>query len=560
VANRAAPTKPARAHGTRCAIYTRKSTEEGLEQAFNSLDAQREACAAYILSQRHEGWTLVKDSYDDGGFSGGNMARPGLKRLLADVETGKVDIIVVYKVDRLTRALSDFAKIVEILDARGASFVSVTQAFNTTTSMGRLTLNVLLSFAQFEREVTGERIRDKIAASKAKGMWMGGSPPIGYDVKERKLVVNKPEAETVRHIFRRYVALGTGQALAEDLRRTGYRTKLRGDRGGVPFGRGMLFHLLSNQTYIGKVVHRGVVFEGEQEAIVPTELWDAAQATLATNRQGRTRTSNILERSLLAGRIVDGEGRRMSPSHAVKGSRRYRYYVTHSTALVAEGPAAWRIAAHDIENLVVDRIAGLLTDRNAIVNLLPGSDATIVHTALDRAVLMERQLRLPEQRQEVIDTVLVQVRLAEDHVAIDLQRSRLLPKLGSNTAFDEQDRMTLVARATRVRQAKDVRLVLTGDGHGVGSRNEPLVALLAEARLVQDAMLAAPPRSIKDIAQETDCCRHRIARLLRIAHLAPDIVLRCMEGSQPVALTTTSLFNTDLPLDWSEQRALLGCA
>jgi site-specific DNA recombinase len=279
MAKRAATTRNAGAARTiRCAVYTRKSTEEGLEQAFNSLDAQREACAAYITSQRHEGWVAVRDSYDDGGFSGGNMSRPGLKRLLADVEAGKVDVIVVYKVDRLTRALSDFAKIVEILDARGASFVSITQSFNTTTSMGRLTLNVLLSFAQFEREVTGERIRDKIAASKKKGMWMGGNVPLGYDVVERKLVVNDTEAATVRHILERYVALGTGRALIDELRRTGYRTKRveregKKQKGGIPFERGMLFHIMSNRIYLGEMVHAGVAYPGEHQAIVPTELW-----------------------------------------------------------------------------------------------------------------------------------------------------------------------------------------------------------------------------------------------------------------------------------------------
>ena len=245
----------------RCAVYTRKSTEEGLEQAFNSLDAQREACEAYILSQRHEGWTLAKAAYDDGGFSGGTMERPGLKRLLADVQAGRVDVIVVYKVDRLTRALSDFAKIVDVLDARGASFVSVTQAFNTTTSMGRLTLNVLLSFAQFEREVTGERIRDKIAASKKKGMWMGGNVPLGYRVVDRKLLIDEADAQTVRHIFDRNVVLGSARPLIEELRTSGYRTRVRPRSdgsppiGGVPFGRGMLFAMLSNRIYRGEIVH-----------------------------------------------------------------------------------------------------------------------------------------------------------------------------------------------------------------------------------------------------------------------------------------------------------------
>ncbi len=246
----------------RCAIYTRKSTEEGLEQAFNSLDAQRDACESYIASQRHEGWILTPDAYDDGGFSGGNMERPGLKQLLADIEAGKIDVIVVYKVDRLTRSLADFAKIVERLDAKEASFVSVTQAFNTTTSMGRLTLNVLLSFAQFEREVTSERIRDKIAASKKKGLWMGGPVPLGYQVIDRKLIIHEDEAKTVRHIYQRYLELRSVGELIEVLSREGIRTKIQirtsgPHRGGITFAHGSLYHLLKNRTYLGEIVHKG---------------------------------------------------------------------------------------------------------------------------------------------------------------------------------------------------------------------------------------------------------------------------------------------------------------
>jgi DNA invertase Pin-like site-specific DNA recombinase len=304
--------------GFRCAIYTRKSTEEGLDQSFN---AQREACEAYIRSQRHEGWTLVRDRYDDGGYSGGTINRPGLQQLLSDVEAGKVDVIVVYKIDRLTRALSDFAKIVEILDAKSASFASVTQAFNTRDSMGRLTLNVLLSFAQFEREVTAERIRDKIAASRKKGMWMGGTPPLGYDVRDRKLLINESEAETVRHIMRRYVAVGNGRVLLEELDATGYRTKRVGDRGDIRFGRGSLFNLLGNRVYCGEAVHKGMAYRGEHEAIVDQQLWDAVQATMAAGRVHRSSNSIASETSLLAGKLIDGESRRMTPSHATKANK-----------------------------------------------------------------------------------------------------------------------------------------------------------------------------------------------------------------------------------------------
>ncbi|MDQ3540738.1 MAG: recombinase family protein [Chloroflexota bacterium] len=297
----------------RCAIYTRKSTEDGLEQEFNSLDAQREACAAYILSQRHEGWVPVPEHYDDGGFSGGNMDRPGLKQLLAEVEAGKVDVIVVYKIDRLTRALSDFAKIVDVLDAKGASFVSITQAFNTTTSMGRLTLNVLLSFAQFEREVTSERIRDKIAASKKKGLWMGGPVPLGYDVQERKLIVNQAEAETVRHIFGRYLELGSVRELVAALGSEGRRTKVQNrtsgpHRGGIAFARGGVLHLLKNRTYRGEIVHKGASYPGEHELIVPELLWNAVQARLAIHDHVGNQTTRSRGSSLLTSLLYDGWG------------------------------------------------------------------------------------------------------------------------------------------------------------------------------------------------------------------------------------------------------------
>ncbi|MDP3674378.1 MAG: recombinase family protein [Novosphingobium sp.] len=317
----------------RCAIYTRKSSEEGLDQDFNSLDAQREACAAYIVSQLHEGWVAVPGIYDDGGFSGGNMERPGLKALLGQVAAGKVDMIVVYKVDRLTRSLSDFARIVDVLDKQGASFVSVTQSFNTTTSMGRLTLNVLLSFAQFEREVTGERIRDKIAASKARGMWMGGPVPLGYDLGDRKLVINELEAATVRHIYSRYLELGSGNQLVIELERGGIRSKPRVDRhgrqyGDQPLSRGAVYAIFQSRLYVGEVTHKQHVYPGQHLPIVEHAVFEAVQVMLAKARVERRIRVNAKEASLLAGVLYDGLGRRMSPSHANKAGKRYRYYVS----------------------------------------------------------------------------------------------------------------------------------------------------------------------------------------------------------------------------------------
>jgi site-specific DNA recombinase len=325
----------ARTGSTRCAIYTRKSSDEGLAQEFNSLDAQREACGAYIVSQRHAGWIALGDMYDDGGLSGGTMERPALKRLLEDIQAGKVQTVVVYKVDRLTRSLSDFAKIVDVLDAHNASFVSVTQQFNTTTSMGRLTLNMLLSFAQFEREIAGERIRDKIAASKKKGMGMGGNVPLGYDVKDRKLIVNEAEASTVRVIFRRYAELGSVSLLRAELDRLGIVSKRRegaGGRlaGGQHFSRGALYLMLQNRIYRGDIVHQGTAYPGQHEAILDPELWQIVQDKLAANRQERALAMGAEAPSLLTGLIVDADGNRMTPAHATKKAKRYRYYVSAS--------------------------------------------------------------------------------------------------------------------------------------------------------------------------------------------------------------------------------------
>ena len=330
-----ATNRPRRNGTVRSAIYTRKSSEEGLEQEFNSLQAQREACEAFINSQRHEGWVCLPKGYDDGGFSGATIDRPALQQLLADITAGRVDIVVVYKIDRLTRSLADFAKIVEILDAKGASFVSVTQQFNTTTSMGRLTLNVLLSFAQFEREVIGERIRDKIAASKQKGMWMGGVPPLGYRVQHRKLVIVDSEADIVRFIFRRYAELGSVRLLKDELDTRGIRSKLRTSAsgrvsGGKPFARGALYLMLQNRIYRGEIVHNEQYYPGEHQPIIDQPLWDAVQVQLASNAAQRSEGGKTRQPSLLAGMLFDGDGNRMTPSHAVKKGTRYRYYASGS--------------------------------------------------------------------------------------------------------------------------------------------------------------------------------------------------------------------------------------
>src|SRR6202158_4639966 len=357
----------------RCAIYTRKSSEEGLEQDFNSLHAQREACESFIKSQAGEGWRLVKTAYDDGGLSGGTMERPALQRLLADVNQGVIDVVVVYKVDRLTRSLTDFARMVEVFDAHAVSFVAVTQQFNTTSSMGRLTPNALLSFAQCEGWVTGERIRDKIAASKQKGMWMGGLVPLGYEVDERRLMVNESEAETVREIFRRYLELGCVRLLMEELNRRGIRSKVRVAKngktsGGNSFFLGALYVQLSNPIYIGEIRHKGVRHPGLHEPIVDRELWAKTQLLLRSRAlRGGSRTKAVA--SPLMGRLFDESGQSLTPSHAVKGERRYRYYVSRSPVKRSATDSAgcdWRLPAPEIERVVAASADQILSDRTGI--------------------------------------------------------------------------------------------------------------------------------------------------------------------------------------------------
>jgi DNA invertase Pin-like site-specific DNA recombinase len=546
---------------TRCAIYTRKSTEEGLEQEFNSLDAQHEACAAYILSQRHEGWVQNPDRYDDGGYSGGNMERPGLKRLMADIAAGKVDVIVVYKVDRLTRALTDFARIVEVLDARGASFVSVTQALNSTTSMGRLTLNVLLSFAQFEREVTGERIRDKIAASKKKGMFMGGPVPIGYDVQERKLVINEAEAATVRHIFTRYLALGSGGDLIEELRADGYRTKVRqqGSRtvGGIPFERGVLFHILGNPIYIGKVVHKGAEHKGEHPPLIEPALWATVQQRIANNRVTRGRARNGSPTSLLAGVLRDGLGRRMTPSHAVKKGKRYRYYITHAAELRAGEPQAWRMPAADLEAAVVGRLTQYLRDHRELAGLAGVSPtAPYLRALLDRADHIVANLQVHSGQRAILGRVLLEVTVDETRLNLQIDAAQLAALLEVPAPASDEP-LELLTSASKVRQGTATKLVLAGATTGQPRRDNNLVALLAEAQAARAAVLAAPDMSLRMLAAAQGRCRHRLAKLVRLSWLSPEVTAAIIEGRVAHHLTSRRLLEEEQPLDWAVQEDAL---
>jgi site-specific DNA recombinase len=434
-----------------CAIYTRKSSEEGLEQEFNSLDAQREACEAFVRSQKHEGWSVLPQLYDDPGYSGGTMERPALKRLLADIAAHRIDAVVVYKVDRLTRSLSDFAKIVEVFDAHSVSFVSITQAFNTTTSMGRLTLNVLLSFAQFEREVTGERIRDKIAASKKKGLWMGGQPSLGYDVKDRKLVVNEAEAAIVRMIFRRYLELGSVRGLKAALDEEKLVSKQRAAADGSPYGgksfsRGALYLMLQNRVYRGEIVHKGAVYPGEHDAIVDEDLWTSVQLRLEANGVERRERRAPARSNLLTGVLFDADGQPMTPTHAVKKGVRYRYYVSRRLVTGtrdADGnrqTSGQRIPAPNLEGLVVQRLRSFFADPVAVIESLPRhrSDAPSQKRATEATTEIVRAL--DDRREDVWNTIfrpmIVRVQARLDRIDIDLSAESLVERLLQTNNID----------------------------------------------------------------------------------------------------------------------------
>ncbi|HUF55173.1 MAG TPA: recombinase family protein, partial [Thermohalobaculum sp.] len=560
---KAPPDRRGSAATVRCAIYTRKSSEEGLEQAFNSLDAQREACEAYVLSQKHEGWTALPQLYDDGGVSGGSMDRPALKRLLADVAAGRIDTVVVYKVDRLTRSLGDFAKIVEVFDAHRVSFVSVTQQFNTTTSMGRLTLNMLLSFAQFEREVTGERIRDKIAASKKKGMWMGGLPPLGYDVADRRLVVNAAEAATVRHIFCRYLALGSVRALQAELDAAGIVSKRRVDRfgrasGGRPLARGALYLMLSNRLYRGEIVHRDASYPGEHEPIVDEKLWEDVQTRLAANRVERRAGVGAVEPSLLAGLVHDDVGEAMTPTHASKKGTRYRYYV--SRHLIGEGRcngarSGWRVPAADLESLTEGRIIAFLRDGPALF----AACALGMPDAVERQVLMHKAAELagrwpgldPSTRRAMLQRLVARITLRRDAVEIALRPAAIAavfdPEHEANPQRQEENRqpdLVLSVPARLQRAGMATRLLVEGaSGTDRRAPDRSLLRLVAMAQRLQTMMIARQGMTITALAAEAGVSPSYFTRVVKLGFLAPDVVRAILDGSQPPTLTAKRLMS-----------------
>jgi DNA invertase Pin-like site-specific DNA recombinase len=537
----------------RCAVYTRKSSEEGLDQAFNSLDAQRDACAAYIMSQAGLGWKLVADHYDDGGISGGTLERPALQRLLQDVRDRKIDVVVVYKIDRLTRSLTDFAKIVEVFDASDISFVSVTQQFNTTTSMGRLTLNVLLSFAQFEREVTAERIRDKIAASKRKGIWMGGTVPLGYAVRQRKLFVKEPEASFVRGLFVRYLELRSVPSLAAEVTRQAIAMEQSGetDQSFAGYSRrvgsGMLYKLLANPIYIGKLRHRGNVYDGEHQPIVDTDQFERVQHLLAA--QAATPRGSRVQKDvhLLTGLLFDDSGDRMSPSHAKAHGKRFRYYVSSRIrkAKRADG-TGWRIPAPVIETVVLQFARKLLSDRARLSDWIhvhaPSSD---LQAGLSQAQSVGAKLadEAEPQRRAILAALFHKISLATDVITFDVNTAALvrlvLPdNTGPTSASPEDDgrpgslvSITLPIRIKR--RGSEMRMVI--DSENKSHDPDPaLVNLVARSHLYLERMTAQPSMSISDIADQFGVHRADVGRLLPLAILSPRIHEQIHTGRHPV--------------------------
>jgi site-specific DNA recombinase len=526
----------------RCAIYTRVSTDHGLDQEFNSLDAQYDAASAYIRSQAHAGWTLIRSRYDDGGYSGGSTDRPDLQKLLDDIRARKLDVIVVYKVDRLTRSLADFAKLVELFDAHGVSFVSVTQQFNTTTSMGRLTLNVLLSFAQFEREVTSERIRDKIAASKRKGLWVGGTLPLGYHMKDDKIAVIDDEAERVRQIYRRYLELGGVNALVRDLRERNIRTKSRllatgATRGGILFGRGSLFYLLRNRFYIGEVKYRDEILPGEQPAIMDRLLFDAVQQKLTDQWTAQSTVRNASDH-LLTGFLFDDAGHRMVPTHATKSGVRYRYYVSlphlHGESKTAPVGSVSRIAATVIEDVIVKSLREHLVAQKE-------KPFSIVGQAGDRKVIRDSVARVDVFE----DRLAIRLKSADDEETSDSIDDHQL-SIPWQKPPSRRSRQILLPHGVPRSEVRPTRI----------ERRARLVSAISRGRRWLDEMVSGSVTDFQQIATRQKCSIRQVNMTISLAFLAPDLVRAAVEGRLPRGIGVERL--RDAPAEWSQQFEALG--
>jgi|HubBroStandDraft_6_1064221.scaffolds.fasta_scaffold00472_13 site-specific DNA recombinase len=550
----------------RCAIYTRKSSEEGLEQSFNSLEAQREACQSYILSQKHEGWNVLSNHYDDGGFSGGTMERPGLQQLLNDIRAGEVDTVVVYKVDRLTRSLTDFAKIIEIFDSHKVSFVSVTQHFNTTSSMGRLTLNVLLSFAQFEREITGERIRDKIAASKKRGMWMGGFVPLGYDCVDRRLVVNQGEADTVREIFRQYLRLGCVSKLKQFLENKQIRSKIRTSNagrtnGGATYSRGALYYLLKNRIYIGETVHRKESYIGQHQPIVPRELWNKVAARLQENNQARRDGKSHSTPSLLSGKLFDSSGVRFTPTHSAKNGKRYRYYTSQTVVRNAGAkPAITRFPAQELEKFVLSQIQLLLQDPSKCTAGM--KDKPTKDAAVERVGQLAREWPTlgTSKQQECVGNILRRVTIGQTEVWIEIDKSKLLatllrrkPDALSFSHRGKSDILKLTDDFQVMRRGSELRVILPHRDSPLDRK--PMLSLvkpIARAREWYERIVAGEFATIGQVAQKCGLTRRYVRRILQCTNISPQITEALLMGKHRPNLTVNEILRR-IPLHWREQ-------
>jgi site-specific DNA recombinase len=548
----------------RCAVYTRKSSEEGLEQSFNSLAAQREACKAYILSQKHEGWTMRKDAYDDGGISGGTMDRPALKRLLSDIQGGLIDTVVVYKVDRLTRSLADFAKIIEVFDSHSVTFVSVTQQFNTTTSMGRLTLNVLLSFAQFEREITGERIRDKIAASKKKGIWMGGVVPLGYECVNRKLIVNHSEAPTVRKIFRDYLRLGCLTKLKRHLDRSNVHSKIRTNkagrkRGGAIYSRGALHHVLCNRIYVGDIVHHREHFPGQHEAIVPPQLWDRVQSRLKHNGRAHRSAGVRAASSALTGLLFDSSGVRFTPTHSCKNGRRYRYYTSQT---VIQGNSdkqqVARVPAHELENLVAKQIlAFLLSPKTFVADIGdPVLRDLVENQIVELAKVWPKLERSKIER--LVRTVVSRITIGRFKLLVEISKARLLGYLsglehkGPIATFGGEPILRLASDFEISRRREGIRIV-PPDDYSPGCLPVPsIVKAIARSRDWYERFITGEFVTIEQVAKRAGLTKRYVRKILQLGHLSPKVTERLLTGQHSRRLTLNEMLH-DVPLDWQQQ-------
>lgn len=548
-----------------CAIYTRKSNEEGLRQEFNTLHAQREACEAYIKSQKHEGWEVIPTLYDDGGFSGGNMERPALKALMDDVDKGKVDVIVVYKVDRLTRSLADFAKLVEVMDKQEISFVSITQQFNTTTSMGRLTLNVLLSFAQFEREVTGERIRDKIAMSKKKGKWMGGFPPLGYDCIERKLKINKKEAEELKYIFEKYIEFKSVLMLRDHLTEQGIFTKHRKfstgrEIGSKPYTSGNLYRILQNKIYIGEIVHYNKSYKGEHKAILKKDFFDKVQKIIADNRRKNIGSQNAKNSSILASKVYDDCGNSMSAKHSNTRKRMYRYYTSQAIIQGYHHKAGSlpNIPAEQLENLVKNQVKRFLKSKTKLQKYL--GDLDIKH----QVNLMEKAKSFMNgdfnQEKLLMRYAIHRVEVADKYVKIEICKDSLLEVLQDDIRKKTRDHKP----ENIIYLEKNIELAATNNGSKVvignvsTGRNEALVKAIARSFYWNDQLVKGERKSYQEIAKhENITSPSYVGRIVRLRFLSPQIIEMILDGTHPQEWTVEKLFAIK-ETDWDKQRKMLG--